>query len=137
MVLPSTSRLARIGLASAKLMNKDSNIDLEPLYVCVSGNILPWYEGLIRWHLSQILLNIDDHHISEAQHWIEEATEADERHGMRFHLGRDYALYADLFKRKGDRFRAKEQLGRAIDLYKECGADGWVTKAEDELGRLS
>ena len=32
--------------------------------------------------------------------------------------------------------KAKEQLGRAIDIYKECGADGWVTKAEEELARL-
>ena len=54
-------------------------------------------------YLGEILLNIDDQHISEAQHWIEEAIEADERNGMRFHLARDYALYADLFKRKDDR----------------------------------
>jgi hypothetical protein len=33
-------------------------------------------------------------------------------------------------------FKAKEQLGRAIDIYKECGADGWVTRAEEELGRI-
>jgi hypothetical protein len=56
---------------------------------------------------------------------------------MRFHLGRDYAVYADLFKRKGDEFKAKEQLGKAIEIYKECGADGWVTKAEEQLERLS
>ena len=83
------------------------------------------------------LLNIDDRHISEAQHWIEQAIEADERNGMRFHLGRDYALYAELLNRKGDRKKAIENLGKAIKTYKECGADGWVTKAEEELGRLS
>ena len=56
---------------------------------------------------------------------------------MMFHLGRDYAVYAELFKRKGDRATAKEQLGKAIDIYKECGADGWVKKAEEELEKLS
>ena len=56
---------------------------------------------------------------------------------MRFPLARDYALYADLFKRKGDRLAATEQLVKAIDLYKECGADGWVAKAEAEMAKLS
>jgi len=44
---------------------------------------------------------------------------------------------AELFKRKGDTFKVKEQQARATDLYKECGADGWVTRAEEELARLS
>jgi hypothetical protein len=56
---------------------------------------------------------------------------------MRFHLGRDYAVYADLFKRKGDKEKARQQLVRAIDIYKDCGADGWVTKAEEELPKLA
>jgi hypothetical protein len=56
---------------------------------------------------------------------------------MIFHLGRDYALYADLFKRKSDRLKARENLGKAIEILKECGADGWVEKAERELVALS
>ena len=95
------------------------------------------FEGWMRRYLGEILLIIDDQHFSEAQHWIEEAIEADRRNQMMFHLGRDYAVYAELFKRKGDRATAKEQLGKAIDIYKECGADGWVTKAEEELAKLS
>ena len=94
-------------------------------------------EGWIRRNLGEIFLNIDDQHFPEAQHWIEEAIEADERNGMRWHLARDIAVYAELFKRKGDREKAKEQLGRAIDIYKECGADGWVTRAEEEMAKLS
>ena len=91
----------------------------------------------MRRYLGEILLNIDDQHMSEAQHWIEEAIEADDRNGMRFHLGRDYALYAELFKRKGDEVQSQsDQLGKAIEIYKECGADGWVTKAEEELEKL-
>ena len=26
--------------------------------------------------------------------------------------------------------------GNAIDIFRECGADGWVTKYEEELARL-
>jgi NAD(P)H-dependent flavin oxidoreductase YrpB (nitropropane dioxygenase family) len=74
---------------------------------------------------------------AEARPWIEQAIEADKRNRAMFHLGRDYAVYAELFKRKGDKIKAKKQLVRAIDIYKECGVDGWVTKAEGELARLS
>jgi hypothetical protein len=50
-----------------------------------------------------------------------------------WNLGQDYALYTDLFKRKGDQSKAKENLGKAIQILKECGADGWVEKYEKEL----
>jgi hypothetical protein len=53
-----------------------------------------------------------------------------------FHLGKDYALYAELFKRKDDRSKVQENLGKAIEIFKECGADGWVVKAEKELAAL-
>ena len=31
----------------------------------------------------------------------------------------------------------KEQLTKAIDLFRECGADGWVTRTEKALAELS
>lgn len=89
-------------------------------------------EGWISRLIGEILLNIADQHISEAEEWIQKAIEADQRNGMRFHLGNDYALYAELFKRKGDRSKTQETLGRAIEILKECGADGWVSKYEKE-----
>ena len=65
------------------------------------------------------------------------AIEADQSNRMMFHLGKDYAFYADLYKRKGDRLKAQENLGKAIEIFKECGADGWVEKYEKELAQLS
>jgi tetratricopeptide (TPR) repeat protein len=84
-------------------------------------------------YIADILLNIDDQHIIEAERWIMKAIEADNNYGMTFHLGWDYALYAELLKRKGDQSKAKENLNKAIEIYKECGADGGVEKAEKEL----
>jgi tetratricopeptide (TPR) repeat protein len=81
-------------------------------------------------------MNLEDQHIPEAQDWISKAVEADKRNGMMWHLGKDYALYAELFKRKGDLPKAKENLGKAIKIFKECGADGWVEKYEKELESL-
>ena len=56
--------------------------------------------------------------------------------GMRFHLGQDHRVYADFFKKKGDLAQAREKLQTAIDIFRKCGGDGWVTKYEEELARL-
>ena len=47
-----------------------------------------------------------------------------------------YGLYAELFRRKGDRSEAKENLSKAINIFKECSCDGWVEKYEKELAEL-
>ncbi len=136
-LLPSWTNVIRTGLAKAKVMNHERDVDLECLYSYPGANRLKIYEGWMRRYFAEILLIIDGNHTTEAKHWIEEAIEADTRNRMRFHLGGDYAVYAEFFKRKGDKEKAKEQLGKAIDIYRECGADGWVTKAEEELAKLS
>ena len=79
------------------------------------------------------LKNIDDQHISEAEDWIKRAIETNQKYGMMWHLGQDYALYAEFYKRKKDPSKAKENLSKAIEIFKECGADGWVEKYEKEL----
>jgi tetratricopeptide (TPR) repeat protein len=88
-------------------------------------------------YLAEILINIDDLHLAEAEDWIAKAIEADRRNGMMFDLGLDYALYAELFQRKGNQSRAKENLNKAIEILKACGADGWVEKYAKDLDELS
>lgn len=87
--------------------------------------------------LGLILLNIDDQNIPEAQTWIEKAIDADKRNGMLFRLGDDYTAYAELFERKGDISRVSEALGKARDLYPDCGAEGWAEICEKKLAELS
>jgi class 3 adenylate cyclase/tetratricopeptide (TPR) repeat protein len=135
-LLPSWLNFGKVGLARSKVMNKEKDVDLESLYAHSRNNKIKAAEGWIQRSIGEILLNIDDQHLSEAENWIQNAIEADQRNRMMFHLGRDYALYADLFKRKGDRLKARENLGKAIEIFKECGADGWVEKAEKELDAL-
>jgi hypothetical protein len=94
-------------------------------------------DGLMAKYISEILINIDDQHISEAEDWIKKAIEADERHGLMFLLGQDYVRYADIMRRKGERSKARVKFGRAIEILKECGADGWVKKYEKELSTPS
>ena len=45
-------------------------------------------------------------------------------------------MYAEWFKLKGDLSKTKENLNKAIEIFKECGADGWVEKYEKELAQL-
>ncbi len=42
-----------------------------------------------------------------------------------------------LLTRKGDRQKARENLGKAIEIFKECGADGWVERYVKELAILA
>jgi hypothetical protein len=40
-------------------------------------------------------------------------------------------------KRKAEPSKAKENLNKAIEIFKECGADGWMGKYEKGLAKLS
>jgi tetratricopeptide (TPR) repeat protein len=111
-------------------------IDLPYLFKCYQDNKLRICEGWMARDIGEILLNKDDYPISEVEGWVKKAIESDKRNGMMWYLGRDYALYTELFKRKGDQQKAKETLSKAIEIFKECGADGWVEKYEKELESL-
>jgi hypothetical protein len=87
--------------------------------------------------IGEIFLHIDDHHMSEAETWIRRSIDFDTKYAVPWNLGKDHALYADWFKKKGDIQGAKDQLTKAIDLFRECGADGWIVKYEKELVRIS
>jgi tetratricopeptide (TPR) repeat protein len=82
---------------------------------------------ILKWYIQNL---------SEAEKLINKAIDSDKQKGMMWHLARDYALYTELHKRKKDLSKAKENLSKAIDIFKECGADGWVEKYEKELAVL-
>jgi tetratricopeptide (TPR) repeat protein len=86
-------------------------------------------------YLSAILLNLDVKRLSEAEDLIKRAIEDDRKNGTRWSLAQDFAHYGELCKRKGDLPKAKENLSRAIEIFKECGADGWVKRSEEELAK--
>ena len=128
-LFPSWVGWGKVALARSKVMNKEKDVNLESLYTISQNNKVKAAEGWIQRYIGEILLNIDDQHMSGAEHWIQKAIEADQRNRMMFHLGKDDALYAELFKRRADRLKAQENLGKAIEIFKECGADGWVDES--------
>jgi class 3 adenylate cyclase/tetratricopeptide (TPR) repeat protein/ribosomal protein L40E len=136
-LLPSYINQIRVSIARSRALNNEQVSGLSDLFECYNENKLKTHEGWMARYIAEILLNIDDQHMPEAEDWINKAIEADKRNSMMFNLGKDYALYADMCNRKGDQSKAKENLNKAIEIYKECGADGWVKKAEEELAALS
>ena len=74
--------------------------------------------------------------MSDAKDWVRKDIEAGKRNGTMWDLGKSHALYAELLKRKGDLPGAKEKLSKAIEIYKECGADGWLKKAQQDLAAM-
>ena len=127
---------AKISIALSKIMNNEKDINPNEIFKWYEDIKSKWVEGVVLNCIGTILLNINDQHISEAEDWIKRSIETNQKYGMMWNLARDYALYADLFKRKGDLTKAKEKLNKAIEIFTECGADGWVDKYEKELAEL-
>ena len=67
---------------------------------------------------------------------VRKAIAADAKNGISFQLGLDHTLYGEFFKRQGDRAKAKEELVKAAEVMRECGADGWAEKYEKEIAEL-
>ena len=136
-LFPSYLNFFKIAKVRASILNKTHHMDINELSRLYNNNNIKLNEGWMTRFISEILLNIDDQHISEAEEWINKAIEADKANGTRWHLAADYALYGDILKRKGDQSGVKENLSKAIEIFKECGADGWVEKYEEKLEALS
>jgi predicted ATPase len=131
--LPSLNNLCKISIAKIKVINNEMDFDLESLYGYVRENNLTTNEGCMIRRIGWIILHIDDKHINDAEDWIKKAIEADKKNATMWSLGRDYAFYSELLERKGDQTKAEATLKEAIDIFKDCSADGWVEKYEQEL----
>jgi class 3 adenylate cyclase/tetratricopeptide (TPR) repeat protein len=136
-IQPSWVRWAQLGVTRCSVMLGEGVANLESLRAIPRGNRVKLAEGWTCRFLGEILVNLGGSHVNEAEHWIRKAIEADERNGMRFHLGLDYALYGKFFSRQKDRAQAQVKLGMAVEILKECGADGWVTKYEEEIAKFA
>ena len=135
-ILPSTANVHKLALALVRILCGDVNIEFEPLYRYQATSKTKFLQGYMQRYLSAILLNLDVKRLSEAEDLIKRAIEDDRKNGTRWSLAQDFVQYAELCKRKGDLAMAKEKLSKAIEIFKECGADGWVKKSEEELAKI-
>ena len=91
------------------------------------------FSGMIANQICSILMNSSTNHLDEAEEWINKAIKTDESIGNKWQLACNYALYADLLNRKGNDVHRQKKLTRAIEIFQECGATGWVEKYAQEL----
>ena len=135
-VYPSWLNLSKIALARAKAASKEKHGEMESLCACASENKIKILDGWIKRYIAETLLFPDNEQLSEAEKWIKQSIEMDKKRGMMFHLGQDHATYAEILKQKSQTTRAEENLAKAVQIFKDCGADGWVVKYEKELAAL-
>ena len=129
----SWSEQLRLGAIMAMVKMENSKIDLNNFNKYTEKAIMRAFFGWKPRYIAEILLNIDDKHLSEAEEWIKKAIMADDKNSMMMHLGLGYIVYSDLLKRKGDKLQARENLIKAIEIFRECGADERAKNAEKEL----
>jgi len=134
--LPSIIRLYQSCLARAKVLRHDGDIELSDLFAACRKNKILFCEGWMDRNIGDILLNTDACNLSDAEEWFKKAINADGRNGFRWQLAADHAAYANWFTRKSNKQGAKEQLASAIDIFRKCGADGWVERYEREIALL-
>lgn len=136
-VLPSWSILNQTKLLQCKASLNSKDIHLDSLFNSARENKIKVNEGVIAHSIADILMTLDNQYLSESERWLSKAIEANNQYGSNWRLADDYALYARLNIKKNNRLKAKEQLVKAIALYKKIGADGWVEKYNAELASFS
>ena len=132
-LIPSWVNTWEISIAKQKALSGSKEANQERLIECYEANNLKICDGRNARHLGEIFMHNGEPRLDTAEDWIQKAIESDKKNGARWLLARDYALYAELLKRKGDASGARESMKKAIEIYGECGADGWVKKTEGEL----
>ena len=135
-MLPSWRKLHEIGAAKAAARAHGNAVNLERLKGFEASSKVKVHAGAFDRYLAELLLSHSDSRADEAEHWITRAIETDRTNGMMLGVAHDYALYAEWFQRKGDRPRVRENLGKAIAVFTECGADGWVKRAEEKPAKV-
>ena len=136
-LFPFWINLWKISIARLKVFSNDQDIDLNKVFEYYKNIKVKIAKGWAARYVAEILLNMDNRHLSEAEEWTRKAFEADESNGTMWSLACDYALSAELCTRKGDPEKAKENLNKAIEIFTECGADGWQNNAEEEMAALA
>jgi tetratricopeptide (TPR) repeat protein len=133
---PSFINTMKIGLAKATAIKEKTYTNVDQLYEFHVGTRLKAFEGPTARSISEVLLSLGEHSLSEAENWIRKAIETNEKNRMRWDVAMDHVVYAGWHQRKGDHSRAREHLKKAIEIFQECGADGWVKRTEDKLAEL-
>lgn len=129
---PSWLNLIRVALArSGVLAGKRSDLPMSEVEDYSRRNRKRSLSGWIAQYLAEALLHL--HQLPEARERAEKAIALDEEKGMMLLLGKDLALYGRILERQGEKGKAREALGRAMEIFTGCGAQGEREKIKQIL----
>jgi tetratricopeptide (TPR) repeat protein len=133
---PDELNCIRLLIEIAKAQMGERDLDLVSLFRYEKEKKRKTCEGRTRMNIGWVLLSLGETHLGEAEEWFRGAIDADERNGMRWNLATDYLLLAECCQQEADRPRARENLNKAISIFQECGADGWVRRTKEKVAQL-
>jgi tetratricopeptide (TPR) repeat protein len=128
--------LSQLGMARTQAKIEGTELDLDALLDSLSAITLPLFFNWSLAYIAEIFLELGKTHNLEVAEWIKKAIEAHQTSGMMWYLAKDYTMFAELLARNGNRSGAREQFHKAIGIFHECGADGWVKRTEEKLAQL-
>jgi beta-galactosidase beta subunit len=82
------------------------------------------------------LFYYDFNYLNQAEEWIKIAINSDSKNEMNWNLAKDHDFYSKILLLKDFRQEAIAEKNEAIRIFKECGADGWVARAEAEMALI-
>ena len=134
--MPSFVNLYEIAVIRSRIKVGKEKVDLQLLYQQANQNKAKFNDGLMANYIAEILMNMGQEYVEQAEKWITRAVDFDLRNDTRWNLARDYRLQAELFARKNMNAMAQETYQKAIEVFATCGAQGWVRRIEEQLEQL-
>jgi len=141
-LVPSWLSILRISNERAKVLAGQHDINLGELTQYYQANKYKIFKGFTARNIAEILWilgdqsNSGDQLISRVEEWLNRAIEEDLQNSARWHLGRDFGLYAKVYRQRADLSQTKDYLEKAINIFEACGAVEYREKAEQELASL-
>jgi class 3 adenylate cyclase/tetratricopeptide (TPR) repeat protein len=132
-IMPSLVGYTEALVLLAKVMCGERTPEPEFFFKAAIENKLPFREGSIWRCIGMTLSQGKDGTMEKAQVALEKAIEADTRNGTRWSLAMDYLAYADLLEKGQTGTKVRNYLGKALEVFEECGADGWYEEVERRL----
>ena len=134
---PSWITLLNVAILRARVLHGEGEGPSDELSKSFTANKNRGFSGWIAQYIAEILLHRAPPAIQEAEAWAKKSLALHQENGMRLLLGRDYLLQAELTKRQGKLEIAKEYLNQAVNVFQECGANGYLQKAKKEWIQIS
>jgi class 3 adenylate cyclase/tetratricopeptide (TPR) repeat protein len=129
---PSWRALLHAAILRARAVCGGAGETQEDLPRAFAANKNRGFAGWIALYIAEVLLQGKAEDLPEAEAWGEKALALHREGGMNLLAGRDYLFRAELEKRRGNVQAAQEQLTRAMDVFRDCGAEGYLRKAKKE-----